>query len=396
MPAPLEFWFEFASTYSYPAAMRVEALCAAAGVPLRWRPFLLGPIFAAQGWNDSPFNIYPVKGRNMWRDMERLCAAAGVPLRRPSAFPRGSLVAARVACAAAAEPWIGRFVRAVYTANFAADRAIGEAPVIGEILEAIGQSAATWLARAQADDVKQALRAQTDAAIARGIFGAPSCTVGDELFWGNDRLEAAIDAAVGPPDTAPIEEVLAFWFGPADEAAAPRRARVVRWFTADPDFDAEVRRRFGGLVCAATHRQLDHWAGSARGRLALVVLLDQFTRNVYRDRVDAYAADPYALRLVLTGIDAGLDCQLDFFARSVFYLPLEHSEDPAIQARSVGAYTALAADAPPELRDAAEQFLAHARGHQQTIARFGRFPARNAVLGRTSTAEELKAMSDER
>jgi uncharacterized protein (DUF924 family)/2-hydroxychromene-2-carboxylate isomerase len=388
MPAPLEFWFEFASTYSYPAAMRVEALCAAAGVPLRWRAFLLGPIFGAQGWNDSPFNIYPVKGRNMWRDMERLCGADGVPLRRPSAFPRGSLLAARIACVAADEPWIGAFVRGVYTANFAFDRPIGEPAVIAAILAELGQPAETWLARAQADDAKQALRAQTDTAIGRGIFGAPSAMVGDELFWGNDRLEAAIDAAVGHDDAAQIETVLAFWFGPSDESADARRARVVRWFTVDAAFDAEIRQRFGALVCAATHRRLDHWAGSARGRLALVVLLDQFSRNVYRDRVDAYAADPYALRVVLTAIDSGLDRQLDFFERSIFYLPLEHTEDAAIQARSVAAYERLAADAPPALRAAGEEFLAHARGHQQTIARFGRFPARNAALGRVSTAEE--------
>ena len=93
--ATAEFWFELASTYSYPAAMRVEALARAAGVPLRWRAFLLGPIFAAQGWNASPFNIYPVKGRYMWRDLARLCAAEGLPLRQPSAFPRGSLLAAQ-------------------------------------------------------------------------------------------------------------------------------------------------------------------------------------------------------------------------------------------------------------------------------------------------------------
>ena len=104
MRPELEFWFEFASTYSYPAAMRVEGLCAAADVRLCWRPFLLGPIFAAQGWNDSPFNIYPVKGRYMWRDLERICARERLPLRRPSQFPRNGLLAARVVCAASIRP----------------------------------------------------------------------------------------------------------------------------------------------------------------------------------------------------------------------------------------------------------------------------------------------------
>ena len=192
MPPPLEFWFEFASSYSYPAALRVEALCTAAGVPLRWRPFLLGPIFVAQGWNDSPFNIYPVKGAYMWRDLERLCAEYGLPVRRPSVFPRNSLLAARVACAAADQPWLPDFVRAVYRANFAEDRNIADAAVLGDIVTALGQRPDALLAAAQAPDTKQRLRADTDEAISRGIFGAPSCTVGDELFWGNDRLEAAI------------------------------------------------------------------------------------------------------------------------------------------------------------------------------------------------------------
>lgn len=189
---PLEFWFEFASTYSYPAAMRVEALCAAAGVPLRWRPFLLGPIFAAQGWKDSPFNIYPVKGQYMWRDLARLCDEQGIPLRRPSAFPRNSLLAARVASAGAEAPWLPAFVRATYCANFAEDRDISDPGVLGELLTSVDVQPEPILAAAQSAELKQTLRAQTDDAIRRGIFGAPSCTVGDELFWGNDRLEAAI------------------------------------------------------------------------------------------------------------------------------------------------------------------------------------------------------------
>src|SRR5688500_3568936 len=106
----LQFWFEFASTYSYPAAMRIEALASAAGVEVEYRPFLLGPIFASQGWIDSPFNIYPAKGRYMWRDLERICAARGLPLRRPTQFPRGSVLAARVALIGAGEGWGGAFI----------------------------------------------------------------------------------------------------------------------------------------------------------------------------------------------------------------------------------------------------------------------------------------------
>jgi hypothetical protein len=95
--ASAEFWYEFASTYSYPAALRVAALADQRGVSLIWRPFLLGPIFMAQGWRDSPFNVYPAKGRYMWRDLERTCGAMGVPLKRPEPFPQPSLLAARVA-----------------------------------------------------------------------------------------------------------------------------------------------------------------------------------------------------------------------------------------------------------------------------------------------------------
>ena len=101
MPGRVEFWFEFASTYSYPAAMRIETLAARAGVPVAWQPFLLGPIFQAQGWRDSPFNLYPAKGRYMWRDLERLCAKHGLPYARPEIFPQRSILAARLALLAA-------------------------------------------------------------------------------------------------------------------------------------------------------------------------------------------------------------------------------------------------------------------------------------------------------
>jgi len=188
----LEFWFEFASTYSYLAAARVERLAGAAGVPLVWRPFLLGPIFHAQGWNDSPFNVYPVKGRYMWRDMERLCAHYGLPLRRPTRFPRNGLLAARVACLAAAEPWCAAFVRAVYHANFAEDREISEVATIAAILEQLGQPAASVIERAQTAENKERVRQQTERAVHLGIFGAPTFVVGTELFWGNDRLEDAL------------------------------------------------------------------------------------------------------------------------------------------------------------------------------------------------------------
>src|SRR6185436_12274387 len=133
MSAPsLEFWFEFASTYSHVAAQRIEAAARNAGVSVVWRPFLLGPIFHSQGWNDSPFNIYPAKGAYMWRDMERICGKLDIALQRPSRFPRNGLLAARVAQIAGDDGWGPDFVRAVYRANFAEDREIGEQDVIAE------------------------------------------------------------------------------------------------------------------------------------------------------------------------------------------------------------------------------------------------------------------------
>ncbi len=191
-PRPITLWYEFASSYSYLAVMRAQAAADDAGVPLQWRPFLLGPVFLSLGWNDSPFNIYPPKGRYMWRDMERLCARYGFPFRLPSQFPRNGLLAARVARLGQEEAWIGPFSRAVLTANFGEDRDIGQTDVIADILNALELDADALLASANADDNKQALRTQTEQATALGLFGAPSFVVGDELFWGNDRLEDAL------------------------------------------------------------------------------------------------------------------------------------------------------------------------------------------------------------
>lgn len=192
MAATLAFWYDFASTYSYPAAARIEACAAEAGVALAWRPFLLGPIFAGQGWADSPFNIYPAKGRYMWRDLQRICAREGLGFARPSGFPRNSLLAARVALIAAAEGWCGAFTRAVYRANFAEDRDIAQPEVIAGILAALGQPAPRILAQAGSPEIKQRLRTQNEEAVALDIFGAPSFIAAGELFWGNDRLGEAV------------------------------------------------------------------------------------------------------------------------------------------------------------------------------------------------------------
>ena len=190
--ATVDFWFEFASTYSYPAALRIEALAEAEGVEIRWRPFLLGPIFRDQGWEDSPFNLQPEKGRYMWRDLERICEARGLPWRRPSVFPRNGLHAARIACRFAQAPWLPDFVRAVYRANFEDDRDIAEAETLAHCLAEAGQDAERPIAEANTPDNKDRLRAETEEARRLQIFGAPTFAVSGELFWGNDRLEDAV------------------------------------------------------------------------------------------------------------------------------------------------------------------------------------------------------------
>lgn len=192
----LDFWFEFASTYSYPAAMRIGALAQARGIALRWRPFLLGPAFKANGWSTSPFNLYPAKGRYMWRDLERICGALDLPFSEPPAFPQNTLLTARIALVGLAQNWGEKYCRSVYRAEFGDGRNIGEPAVLAGILNTLGQNADTIFAQAQSDDNKARLRAQTEEAGRLGIFGAPSFVTRDgELFWGNDRLEAALDWA---------------------------------------------------------------------------------------------------------------------------------------------------------------------------------------------------------
>ena len=196
----IEFWYEFASTYSYPAAMRVEAIAAEADVAVRWRPFLLGPIFADLGWSTSPFNLQPVKGAYMWHDVARSCDKLGLAFRQPEPFPQNGLLAARVATALPDDGTRARFSRAVYHAEFAEGQTISEPEVLAALLEAQELEAESLLIRAADPAIKQALRDLTDVARRNGIFGAPTWRTPDsELFWGNDRLEEALEWVQGNP-----------------------------------------------------------------------------------------------------------------------------------------------------------------------------------------------------
>lgn len=188
----IEFWFDFASTYSYPTAMRIEHLAASKNIKITWRPFLLGVIFNKQGWNDSPFNIYPAKGEYMWKDLMRVCEDLQIPFKRPTIFPQNGLLAARVATRFSESPWVSNFIRSVYSANFEHNQEISSPDIISSCLVCSGENVGSILNESNSQASKDMLREQTDEAYKRGIFGAPSFYVGNELFWGNDRLERAI------------------------------------------------------------------------------------------------------------------------------------------------------------------------------------------------------------
>jgi 2-hydroxychromene-2-carboxylate isomerase len=191
--AKLEFWYEFASTYSYLTVMRIEDAARAAGVDVEWRPFLLGPIFKSHGWETSPFNLYPAKGRYMVRDIERIAASRGLPFRMPDSFPANGLHAARIALASEPAGWCGAFTRAAFEAQFARGEDISRSEVLVDLLSRIGVDPLKATGSASSPATKQALRLQTEIACQRGIFGAPSFITEDrELFWGDDRLEQAL------------------------------------------------------------------------------------------------------------------------------------------------------------------------------------------------------------
>jgi len=193
---PLEFWFEFASTYSYLSIMRIEAVAEQAGVEVLYRPFLLGPIFQGQGWDTSPFNLYPAKGEYMWKDMARRSKAYGIPFHKPENFPVLSVYAARVALLGEDKNWCIPFIRAVFEAHFVDDQDISDPDILEALLVELGVDGASVLHSAGAGNVKQRLRARTEQAVELGIFGAPSFIVGRELFWGDDRLEDALAEAI--------------------------------------------------------------------------------------------------------------------------------------------------------------------------------------------------------
>ena len=185
-----------------------------------------------------------------------------------------------------------------------------------------------------------------------------------------------------------IATVLEFWLGAPVPTDASALTRQPLWFTKSDALDQEIRSRFGDWVRDARAGRLDGWAETAHGRLALVVLLDQFSRNAWRGQPESFAGDAQALALALAAQDNGHWDAVAPLARFFLALPLEHAEDPALQARSVALFQQLVAQATPETQPVLAGALDYAQQHQDVVARFGRFPHRNAVLGRASTEQE--------
>ncbi len=199
MSQPVQFWFEFASTYSYLSVMRLDEIAARREVDVTWKPFLLGPIFKKNGWNTSPFGIYKAKGENMWRDMERRSAKYGIEFNVPDlgvsgSFPRNSVNATRIAMLGLKEAWGKPFCRAVYVAEFVRGEDIADLKLLEKMALSCG-APGDIVERSRSEANKAALWARNEEAEGRGIYGAPSFIVGDELFWGDDRLDDALEWA---------------------------------------------------------------------------------------------------------------------------------------------------------------------------------------------------------
>jgi 2-hydroxychromene-2-carboxylate isomerase len=191
----LELWFDFGSNYSYLTVMRIGELARSHGVAIAWKPFLLGSIFKSFGWSTSPFVLQKEKGAYVWRDMERECKKYGLAWTRPSQFPRRALLPTRVALFGAGEPWIDDYCQRIMQINFVEDRDIDAHDVVSRVLDTLGLPTSDLLGAALSEDNKVRLRDQTEEGRRRGIFGAPTFFVGQEMFWGNDRLEDALRLA---------------------------------------------------------------------------------------------------------------------------------------------------------------------------------------------------------
>jgi uncharacterized protein (DUF924 family) len=186
----------------------------------------------------------------------------------------------------------------------------------------------------------------------------------------------------------PWQPLLDFWFGPLIDGVAEADRRQ-QWFLAEPNFDAQCSAQFGPLLAPALAGELDDWLVKAHGRLAFIILTDQMPRNIYRGSAQAYAWDTKALQAAKDGVAAQADRELGWDERSFFYMPFEHAENLLDQHLAVGLFALMRDESPGELRNQTGNSLRFAQQHRDIILRFGRFPHRNAVLGRKSSAQEV-------
>lgn len=200
-------------------------------------------------------------------------------------------------------------------------------------------------------------------------------------------------ATITDDDQIRIDEILMFWFMEKELSVPKIDARMDVWFGDDPDFDAQIKNEFSDDIERASAGELDHWAHEPRGRLALILLLDQFRRNIYRGKPEAFKKDRAALKLCIEGATAKMDQQLSSIQKVFFYMPLQHSESLKVQKKSCDVYRHLANTASPTYKETFETVVHFAELHADIIERFGRFPHRNKVLGRENTAEEDEYLS---
>jgi uncharacterized protein (DUF924 family) len=201
-------------------------------------------------------------------------------------------------------------------------------------------------------------------------------------------LSETNEPTITDEDIVRIDAILSFWFKEQELSAPQVDRRMDIWFGEDAVFDHEIKKEFAADVEQASAGELDHWAHQPRGRLALILLLDQFRRNIYRNTADAFAMDKVALKLCVEGAMAKKDKGLSPIQRVFFYMPLQHAESRKIQAKSIEIYKRLAEAVSPTYRETFETIAQFAELHHDIVEQFGRFPHRNHLLGRQNTQEE--------
>jgi uncharacterized protein (DUF924 family) len=206
-------------------------------------------------------------------------------------------------------------------------------------------------------------------------------------------LSESMDATITDEDQTRINAILTFWFSEQELSAPQIDRRMDIWFGADAVFDHECKKDFGDDVQSASDGKLDHWARQPRGRLALILLLDQFRRNIYRNTADAFSMDKAALKLCVEGAMEKKDSGLTPIQRVFFYMPLQHAESSKVQAKSIDIYNRLAEAVSKTYQETFETIAQFAELHHDIVDQFGRFPHRNQLLNRENTPEEDKYLS---